>query len=159
MYYMLPNQTLESNSSLMSSSPIQATLLLGISYALVVAIRHFFGRSTLDKVPGPPSTSFFTGMRVQDRNRTVLNVGCRESHSILRPHWVGLPARSRRQLRGRCSPAWAARRRWHSTQNAPCSLTTKSRAPVCSYPILWPCIASSTKIRTFMKNQSWLTGA
>ncbi|KAJ6495099.1 cytochrome P450 [Mycena sanguinolenta] len=45
----------------MSSSPIQATLLLGVGYALVVAIRHFFGRSSLDKVPGPPSTSFFTG--------------------------------------------------------------------------------------------------
>ncbi|KAJ7121713.1 cytochrome P450 [Mycena epipterygia] len=47
------------------SSPIQATLLLGIGYALVVAIRHFFGRSALDKVPGPPSTSFFTGNLTQ----------------------------------------------------------------------------------------------
>ncbi|KAJ6505229.1 cytochrome P450, partial [Mycena sanguinolenta] len=50
----------------MSSSPIQATLLLGIAgYALVVTTRHFFGRSALDKVPGPPSTSFFTGNMMQ----------------------------------------------------------------------------------------------
>ncbi|KAJ6495089.1 cytochrome P450 [Mycena sanguinolenta] len=49
----------------MSSSPVQATVLLGVGYALVVAIRHFFGRSTLDKVPGPPSRSFLTGNLMQ----------------------------------------------------------------------------------------------